>query len=164
MSRSSRKLSVKACWILARSSSRAMNMTQAQTMIRQSILRMSWFSSLHVHRARGSNRWMFSLSQQFSFSSLEAMGFFPRLLAHHSGWGSYRSAVSGSSKTLGCFVIRHEMDSWWCSEAHEPAWRWRRDRSLSSVETKTSSPLGEVRATVHLSPGEMWFLQSFHIC
>ncbi len=38
-----------------------MNMRQAQTMIRQSILRNKVFSSRQVHRSSGSNRWVFSL-------------------------------------------------------------------------------------------------------
>lgn len=55
--RSSRKLSVKACCMFALSSSRAMNMMHAHTMMRQSILRTRRCSSPHVQRAEGSKRW-----------------------------------------------------------------------------------------------------------
>ena len=60
--RSFRKLSVRAWPMFALSSSRAMNMMQAQTMMRRSILRTRRYSSFHVHRARGSKRCVFSLS------------------------------------------------------------------------------------------------------
>jgi hypothetical protein len=53
--------------MFARSSSKAMNIIQANTMMRMSILRTSLFSSRHVQRAGGSKRWIFSLVQNVSY-------------------------------------------------------------------------------------------------
>lgn len=75
--------SVTACEIFARSNSRAMNMTQANTMMRKSILRINLYSSFHVHRNSGSNRRRFSQSSR--------------------GW--YAFAVSGLSYTEGWVAI-----------------------------------------------------------
>lgn len=52
-------------------------------MILKSIFRMMAYSSAHVQRAEGSNRWKFS----------------------HSAGGWYCFAVSGSSKTEGCVAM-----------------------------------------------------------
>lgn len=59
--RSGRKLSVRACEMFALSSSRAMNMMHAQTMMYRSILRTRRNSSLQVHLNNGSNLCVFSL-------------------------------------------------------------------------------------------------------
>lgn len=61
MSKSSRKLSVRAWARLERSISRAINMMMAKNMMRRSVLRTSRLSSPQVHLAEGSNRWVFSL-------------------------------------------------------------------------------------------------------
>ena len=59
--RSLRKLSVLACWMLARSSSSAMKQKQVKIRMRASIFRMSLCSSPQVHLAEGLNRCRFSL-------------------------------------------------------------------------------------------------------
>jgi len=61
--RSFKKLSVLACWTLARSSSNAMKQMQVKIMMRASILRMSLCSSPQVHLDRGLNLCKFSLEQ-----------------------------------------------------------------------------------------------------
>lgn len=60
---------------MARSISKAMNMTIAQSIILKSIFRTKAFSSAHVHLAVGSKRWKFSLVR-FSFSLTIRQGVF----------------------------------------------------------------------------------------
>lgn len=123
--KSPKKLSVNAWPIFARSSSSAINMMHAHTMMRQSILRISRCSSPHVQRARGSKRWMFSLYSRPSVSD-------------HS---SSRHKRKGRRRRMRRKLTNPaEADTSPPYQGHQtptPVWRWRRDRRTGHVGTRS---------------------------
>lgn len=125
--RSVRKLSVRACERLERSSSRAMNIMHAQNVIYQSIFRISLSSSRQVHLKLGSNRWIFSL-RNFRLAAKSQVVQNEFVLSYQSALGWYFSAVSASSKTLSC----HPLSQYSCSKVPiEQSQTWVAMASLS---------------------------------
>lgn len=73
--------------------------------MRKSIFRTSLYSSAHVHLARGSNRWRFSLPTTRQDHLVRVSLWIRGGGTHQSGRGWYFSAVSGSSNTLTCVPL-----------------------------------------------------------